>query len=230
MKKYIYPIIVTGLTLALITNHLLWSEKLENEKERVLLVQQQVSKQESSSGEGSLKIPLKRDTDELILNDIKPEYLNKVDANFLLETVYSELKHVNSVILKHREEMLHVDKEETKLIKKNDSAELSDADSEFLQKQMKPSELGIIEVQNSLNALKELSLREDFEIPKRYEDSYSAAILAAEQALRYLNSEIKYLTEDYTYDNVIKNKNIFMVDYNIAIEELNKDYEKVITN
>lgn len=228
MKKYIYPIIIVGLSIAFITNHLLWSEKLESEKERVLLIQQQVSKQEANDSEGTLKIPLKRDTEELILNDINPDYLKSIDSNFLLETIYSELKHMNTVILQHREDMLLVDKEETKIIKKNDTDELLDTDSQFLIKQLEPSELAVVEIQSTLDALKELSVREDFEIPEKYEDSYSAAIAAAEQALRYLNSEIKYLTEDYTYDNVVKNKNIFMVDYNIAIEELNKDYEKVI--
>lgn len=226
MKKYIYPFIILGLFLSLISNHFLWSEKLKSEQERVFLIQQQASKQETSVG--SIKIPLKRDTEELILNDIDPTFLKQIDSNFLLETIYSELKHISSVVMEHRGEMLLVEKKEVKIIKANNSATLSDVDNQFLKKQLEPSEKAVNEVQRSLAILKELSVRDDFQIPKKYEDSYSLAIEASNQALRYLNAEIKYLTEDYPYDNVIRNKNVFMLDYNIAIEELNNEYKKVI--
>jgi hypothetical protein len=219
MSKKMLIFIILLLIIGAISNHILWNEKFKNEEERVFLLQQQISSKDVFEN----NVPFKKETQELILEDIKTEYRSSLDSNYFLHIIYEELSYIRVVMEDHWKENLLVQKKEN-----NKSTKIEESNSESIEKQLNPNESAIKEIQKSRDFLVSLNEREDLKIPSKYKALHTKSVETSEQALRYLNAEVKYLTEDFPYDNVITNKNMFMSNYNNVIFDLNVEYKEMI--
>lgn len=206
-KDFIYISIIIFMMGVVILNQYVSNRKLEQQDQTIYLLQQQIT----AKNEANTTVPFKKEEVPLILNDISSEYKPYTDANMFLFQIYGSTENIKETVESIWKETVSIPKPE-----ESSKTEIVGEFSTY--------EEAIKNLNEQRDSLLELENNEGTTMPEAFIPLHSQTIETIDQALRYINSEIKYMSNEYPYSKVTTQKNLFMSEYNHTIEMLNKHY------